>query len=197
MPHSLFWIDSEKTFFNNALNLLPNTSFYELGILNSKISWFFLKSIASTMSGGFYQIHGHILERTPIPKATDLQKRNIASHAENCQSFAEQRYQLENDFRLEIPSLCSTNREAKLNNKLKSWWLLSFDAFKAEIKKQFKQPIPLKETRKWREWFDKSKTDIQQLSHQLASEEEKLNKAVYSLFKLNKEEIKLLEDNIK
>ena len=58
-----------------------------------------------------------------------------ATLAKDCQNLAEQRYEVENNFRLEIPELCPKQQEAKLNNKLKPWWTLSFDAFKQEIKK--------------------------------------------------------------
>ena len=196
MPTSLFWLDDNNTYFNNALNLIPNTSYYELGLLNSNTSWFFLKSIASTMSGGFYQIHGHILERLPIPKTTDKKEEEIAKLAEDCQKLAEDRYEVENDFRLNIPDLCPEDREAKLNNKLKSWWLLSFDDFKKEIKKQFKHTMTSKETKEWRKDFNDDKTEIQSLSSQLATKEQELNTKVYELFNLSEDEIALLEDNI-
>jgi hypothetical protein len=196
-PKPLFNFDDKNYYSNDKSYIIPKADYFLLGLLNSSVHWILISSMCPFVRGGYYEVRTYFIDTLPIPKATDKQKNSIEIQAKNCQSFAEKRYQLENDFRLEIPSLCPINREAKLNNKLKAWWMLSFDAFKAEIKKQFKQPISLKKTREWREWFDESKKDIQQLSHQLASEEEKLNQAVYMLFKLNKEEIKLLEDNIK
>jgi hypothetical protein len=148
------------------------------------------------MSGGFYQVHGHILEKIPIPSATNKQKEIISNLSEKCQYLAEQRYELENDFRLDIPKLCPDNRNPKLNNKLKSWWLLDFENFEKEIKKQFKYELDRGQIREWRKNFNDDKQKCQQLSSQLALCEYDLNQQVYNLFGLTSEEIQLLENNI-
>ena len=197
MPSPLFWVDTDSTYFNNALNLINAVSYYELGLLNSNISWFFLKSIASAMSGGFYQIHGHVLEKLPIPKATNAQQELIALLAENCQTQAEQRYQLQNGIRKNIPSLCPDGQAPKLNNKLKNWWTLGFDAFQKEIKKQFKHSMTLDENMQWQDVFEGQKQKIQSSSAELAQKEQQLNQAVYKLFGLDEEEIKLLEESLR
>ncbi len=196
MPSPLFWVDTQKVYFNNALNLIKGVSFYELGLLNSHISWFFLKSIASAMSGGFYQIHGHVLEKLPIPKATKNQQENISNLAESCQNIAEQRYALEHGLRQQIPNLCPEDRDPKLNNKLKSWWMLSFDDFKKEIKKQYKQAMSLQDSIEWQSLFDSTKIKIQNQNAELVAKEQRLNNTVYELFKLDNDEISLLEESL-
>ncbi|CAA6803339.1 MAG: N-6 DNA methylase [uncultured Thiotrichaceae bacterium] len=191
-----FSFDSENAFTNNKCFFIPLDDEFLLGLLNSSVLWFVISGICTFVRGGYYELRTIRMETLPIPKASETQKEEISASAENCQTLAEQRYQLENAFRLEIPSLCPADREAKLNNKLKSWWLLSFDAFKTEIKKQFKQAIPLQDTSEWRTWFEKDKTAIQTLSNQLANAEQTLNAQVYKLFRLNQEEIDLLEESL-
>lgn len=197
MPEPLFWLDMKQAYFNNALNLLPNVSFYELGILNSPVTWFYLSDAGSAMSGGFFQIHGHVLERVPIPKATDQQRRHIATLAESCQSVAENRYKMQDAFRRRIPDLCPPEKEAKLSNKLKAWWELDFSSFQKEIKSRFKITMGLKESMDWEPIFNEGKQAIQQYNLELANKESELNKAVYGLFGLDDDEIMLLEANIK
>jgi hypothetical protein len=45
----------------------------------------------------------------------------------------------------------------------------------------------------WEAWFDKDKAAIQNLSCQLAGQEQALNRAVYALFGLDAAEVALLE----
>ena len=193
MLSPLFWLDSSEFYINNALNVVPNASFYEVGLFNSNPSWFFLESIASTMSGGFYQIHGHVLEKLPIPKATASQKEVIATLAEDCQTLAESRYKMQDAFRRRIPDLCPPDKEAKLSNKLKAWWELDFSEFQKEIKSRFKHPMTFDEKEEWEAPFEDRKQKIQQYNYQLASKEAELNAAVYELFGLDADEITLLE----
>ena len=64
------------------------------------------------------------------------------------------------------------------------------------MKKLFKQEIPLAERNEWEAWFDKDKAAIQDLSCQLAGQEQALNREVYGLFGLDAGEIALLEGSI-
>ena len=42
MDKPLFVMESDFYYFNNTLNLIPQTSFYELGIIVNKLSWYFI-----------------------------------------------------------------------------------------------------------------------------------------------------------
>ena len=96
-----------------------------------------------------------------------------------------------------IPDLCPSEREAKLNTKLKEWWLLpDFATFRAEVKKCFKAEIPLNERTDWEDWITRDKAEIHRLSGEITTLEAEINKQVYALFDLTDDEIKLLEANI-
>ena len=70
----------------------------------------------------------------------------LATLAETAQARAEARYALQDALRHRIPDLCPPEREPKLINKLKEWWLLpDLATFRAEVKKCFKADIPLSE----------------------------------------------------
>ena len=83
----------------SGLNTLSDASYFELGVLISSINWFFIRSTASLMSGGFFQIHGHVLEKCPIPAASETQRTEIATLAESCQHAAEARRDCQASFR--------------------------------------------------------------------------------------------------
>ena len=153
--------------------------------------------MTSSIRGGFYEATTQRTSNFPIPKATDTQKEYIALLAEGCQTQAEVRYQLQNGIRKNIPSLCPDGQESKLNNKLKSWWKLSFEAFQKEIKKQYKYSMTLEENMQWQGTFENHKQEIQKNSAELAQKEQKLNQAVYQLFGLDADEISLLEESLR
>lgn len=193
----LFHFDTSEVYCNNKGYIIPSADQFLLGYLNSSVSWFAFTAMTTMVSGGFFEATTQNVTRIPIPKATNTQKQTIATLAEECQQLAESRYKLENELRKLVPSLCPADREAKLNNKLKSWWLLSFDDFQAEIKKQFKQAIPLTDCAEWDELFNNNKTAIQNKSAQLAVKEQALNQQVYELFALDADEVALLEGSLR
>ncbi len=189
MAESTFWLDTKNYYFNNALNLIPETTNYELGILISSLSWYLLTANASTMSGGFYQIHGHVLEKLPIPPATPEQKTKIGELAQRCQTLTEARYVLENKIRRRLPDL----GVVKVNQKLERWWRLDFKAFQDELKKSYKSEIPVKERGDWQEMLEDATSERENLDLQIRLLEKELNVEVYGLFGLDDEEIGMIE----
>lgn len=192
--------DRLKFSFDNKGYLFETTGFFIkqadqflCGLLNSKVVWFFLRNMCPQIRGGFSRLKTIYMETVPIPDATDEQKKEVAELAESCQTLAEQRYALEDGFRRRIPDLCPKGKEAKLSQKLQAWWEMDFPIFRDEIKKIFKQEIPLAERNEWEMWFNKDKTALQALSYQLAVNENNLNQAVYCLFGLDKVDIHLIE----
>jgi hypothetical protein len=193
----LYHYDSTKMHCNNKGYIIPNADYFLLAYLNSYVSWFLFTSMTTMVRGGFYEATTQNINRIPIPKATSSQKKRIASLAESCQSRAELRYALQNGLRKEIASLCPEGQNPRLNNKLKSWWLLSFDDFKKEIKKVYKYSMTLEQSMNWQGIFETYKQQIQQHSAELASTEARLNNKVYELFALDADEIDLLEQSLR
>jgi hypothetical protein len=191
----LFSIAEKSVYCNNKAYISANMGFYELGLLNSKLIWFSFSQQTTRMRGGFFEATTQNINNIPIPNATETQKQDIAKIAEACQAVAESRYQKQDAVRRRIPDLCPPEREAKLNAKLKNWWQLDFANFRAEIKKAFKQDIPLSERNEWEHWLNQERAEIAQLSAELAALEKALNEKVYALFELTEEEIRLVEEN--
>ena len=192
----IFFFDQKQIYTNNRGYIFPNTGYFELGLLTSNVMWWIFIGMTSSIRGGFYEATTQRTSTFPIPKATSKEKQFLAGIAKSCQTLAESRYKIQDAFRQRIPDLCPADKEAKLSNKLKSWWTLSFDEFKKEIKSRFKHNMGLKESMEWQPVFDEGKQEIQLYNQQLASKEAELNKAVYDLFGLNAEEITLLEKAI-
>ncbi len=67
---------------NNKVFILPNTSSFMLGILNSKVVWFYLNYTASKLQGGALALQGIYVNTIPIPSAIPAQKAPIVALVE-------------------------------------------------------------------------------------------------------------------
>ncbi len=87
---SRFAFDNCGIYINKTAFIIPLEDYYLLGVLNSKIVWFYLKKICSVLGdaekGGRLMQQKIYLERVPIPskpedeKISDLVKQNIAAY---------------------------------------------------------------------------------------------------------------------
>ena len=89
------------------------------------------------------------------------------------------------------------NQSTRLSGNLKEWWKLAgFAAFRAEAIKVFKADIPLADRSAWEDWFNRDKAAIAALGAEIAAAEQQIDNLIYSLFKLNSQEIRLLEATV-
>jgi hypothetical protein len=61
-----FAYDSSGTYLNAPAVFLPTNDLSLLGILNSKLVWYFLKSICVIRSGGYIEVKPQYFEQIPI-----------------------------------------------------------------------------------------------------------------------------------
>ncbi len=199
-----FSIDTTQLYGNDKIFIL-NGDETLLALLNSYVSWFYLFGVCSPLRGGQWrlELREQNISTIPIPKATKKQKTALAILAQTIQQKAESRYAIESAVRQRIPDLCPSTATSgvamsgcKLTKKLQDWPSLDFTAFQAEIKKTFKTEIPLTERNQWENWLAEEKAKIQILGQEIALLEQDLNKQVYTLFKLTKADIELLENSL-
>jgi type I restriction-modification system DNA methylase subunit len=80
---SSFSLDETNEFYvNNPANILPSNSRYVLGILNSKLMSYFLKSICAERQGGFIEQKPVYVSQVPVKKPTKEQEIEITRHVE-------------------------------------------------------------------------------------------------------------------
>ena len=192
-PNPLFSYEANGSRSNDKSYFIPSGDQYLLGLLNSKTIWNLIVNMCPAVRGGFYEVRVQYIETLPIPDATEEQKQTIAWLAERCQLAAEARYQQQKDLRGIIPSLHPNKRVEKLSTALQNWWQLDFAAFQKQIKKEFKQDIPVGQLIEWKKLLETGTQEIEHLTLAIASHERELNTAVYALFNLTPEEIALIE----
>jgi len=69
--------DSSKSHLGNTAYFIPTEETWLVGLLNSKVLWWFYGSITSSIRGGFVRYFSQYMEQLPIPTASDLQKAPI------------------------------------------------------------------------------------------------------------------------
>ncbi len=194
-PTALFSYDDKGFYSNDKSYIIPNSDNYLLGLLNSKLTWFYLKSICPFVRGGYYELRTQYTETVPIPEASEIQKKLVSAIAIKAQEAAETRYAIQEQIRNRILDLANEEWDGKLNTKLKEWWLLDFKTFRAEAKKVFKRDIPITERDDWQTYLNQKKQQVDLLTSTIQKLEDELNTEVYKLFNLTPEEIIFVEND--
>lgn len=66
-----------KTFLGNTAYMIPTDEEWLVGLLNSRLIWWFYLNISSIIQGGFVRFIAQYMGQVPIPYATDIQKAPI------------------------------------------------------------------------------------------------------------------------
>ncbi len=178
-----------------------------LCILNSKITWFFLKSICVVRSGGYIEVKPQYFEQIPIPelKSVELFEQKADEIIENTTKVQS----VQSKFTNYLQSQFSIE---KLTKKLKNWHELAFGEFIKELNKTIAKRnkavatattrghVPLAKLSKleemeWMEVFETKKAAAQTLKAEIDKTDTEIDAMVYELYGLSEEEIKIVEQN--
>jgi hypothetical protein len=191
-----FVIDEQGFFAGNTGYFVPDADWYLMALLNSRANWFHLCGTAEALRGGEWRLRlfAENIETIPVPTPDKNTRIRLATLAKSAQRAAEARRDLQQKFRFRVRTdLAPGALSATLKGKLLDWPALDFKAFHDEIKKQFKQPIPLAERDDWQARFDADKARVAELTTEIARCEREIDAEVYRLFNLTADEIALIE----
>jgi type I restriction-modification system DNA methylase subunit len=171
-----------------------------LGILQSRVCWFCITRLCSPLAERvgaiIYRLKSQFITHLPIPSLVDEQRNYIGELVRQLTKVAQQRYQMRRKVTHRIRQDLGIP-QAKLNQRLQTWWKLSFKEFREELVKVFKRDIPLKDRDDWEQLLQERSADIRRMTEEISRLEIELNKAVYAAFCLDDEEIELIEQEIK
>lgn len=193
-PEPLFSYDPNGFYSNDKSYIVPSGDWFTLGLLNSNVFWWLLSRLAPAVRGGFHEVRVQYVETLPIPTANAATRTHLATLAETAQRANECRRDLLNGFHRRILADLAP-AGVRLNAKLTDWATLDFKAFHDEVKKLFKQPIPLAERDAWQIRFEADKQRAQELTAEIAHCERAIDAEVYRLFNLTPAEIALIEND--
>ena len=166
---------------------------YYLGILNSKVMWFFLKNTGTELGGGYFRFKTNYLKPFPLP--------NIS---ENSQLMIDKvNLQLANNIEFQAITDKFSNYFSiqysldKLTGKLEKWFELEFQDFIKELNKCIKaikgKPLNKKDEFDWIDLFNENKQKAQALKSQIDATDKEIDQMVYKLYDLTDEEIAIVE----
>ncbi|MCX8489870.1 MAG: Eco57I restriction-modification methylase domain-containing protein, partial [Cyclobacteriaceae bacterium] len=72
--------DESNYYSNDKTSIIPTTDKYFLGMLNSKVCDYYIKSIASTKQGGYFEYKPMYISKLPIPAVNETQRIEITKH---------------------------------------------------------------------------------------------------------------------
>lgn len=82
--YQAFAWDNQNFYSNNKTFLIPDSNLYILGLLNSKMVWFFLNYIASKLQGGAYAMQSPYVSQIPIPTVSEPDRLAIEALVQKC-----------------------------------------------------------------------------------------------------------------
>ena len=134
---SFAW-DTTGAYTNNKTFLIPEASLYLLGLLNSKVVWFFLSNTVSKLRGGAYAMQTPYVSQIPIPAITVEQRKAIETLVEYILYLMEQPFSYTNELVYANDRLMIAYFEQLLNGMVYELYLP--DELH-QAKKQFVQPF--------------------------------------------------------
>ena len=191
-----FSISAETLYAGNTSYIIPvsclDVGHYLLGLLNSRVSEFFCRSVFAPKANGYYEVQPGKLEQFPVPKCGKEVSKAIGDLAGRISSFSQQRYALESSTTHRLKSdLGSAGKTS--NRALAAWWKLDFAALRIELGKAFKKDIPVADRNQWEAWFSKQLSEHCRLTDEIVHAETELNHRVYALYGLSSDEIVHIE----
>ena len=187
-----FCFDDNSNYINAPAVFLPTDDLVLLGILNSKVVWYFLKSVCVVRSGGYVEVKPQYFEQIPIPDFDNSNSVLIKNFVEETITQNKLLQEKRNTFLSRIQSNFTI---VKLSNKLKEFYNYDFKTFLSELKKK-KITLTLKQQDEWEQYFNEYKTEINKLQQQINQKDKEIDQLVYKLYNLTAEEIKIVEGSV-
>lgn len=162
---------------------------YILCLLNSSTLNFRYKSIGKQTGSGVYEYFENGVGNLPIVIATKELQKQLADFADEMIRLNAEISSLSNDF---FTILRANNYEiAKIPTALNEFYNLDFK----EFLKLTKLKIDMSKQGDLLKFFNEYKQQCQTLNKQIVKTESKINQAVYKLYELNDDEIKMIENS--
>ncbi|NCP90866.1 MAG: hypothetical protein GW827_11615, partial [Flavobacteriales bacterium] len=167
-----FYFDAKGEVF-----LLDNNFFISsdsiglLGLLNSKLVFYYLKNVCTTLQGGFYDFRRDKISTIPIHK-------NFNSYEAKIGKISQDLIQLVQDFD-SINSKFQRTLQRKfdldsLPKKLESWYELTFAEFVKELAKK-KIKLSLSEEAEWEDYFLQEQQKALAIKQQITTTDQQID----------------------
>jgi hypothetical protein len=163
---------------------------YYLGILNSKVMWFFLKNTGTELGGGYFRFKTNYLKPFPLPRISD----NSQFLVDFVNSQLQHNKELQEINQKFHKSLIRRFKITDISKILQDWYLVSYSKFLKELGKK-KIILTLNEEAEWETFFVTEAKIALELKMQIEKTDKQIDQMVYQLYDLSEDEIKIIEGN--
>ena len=163
-----------------------------LGILNSKVLWFFLKNTGTELRGGYFRFKTNYLKPFPLPEIPE-NPNEIIEKADQMLILNKNLQVISAKFQRTLQRKFPEQLE-KLSKKLETWYELSFADFVKELKKK-KIKLSLSEEAEWEDYFLAEQQKVAVIDTQIKETDNQIDAMVYELYNLTEEEIEIVENS--
>ncbi|GGH43591.1 restriction endonuclease subunit M [Mangrovimonas yunxiaonensis] len=167
-----------------------------LALLNSKLVYFYLKNVCTTLQGGFYDFRRDKITTIPISNKFKDIGSELSKLSNNLIELNDSSNKVQDSFR---KYFCIKFNLEKLSGKLENWHELDFADFIKELNKAIKKaggtPLTKKDEFEWLELFEDNKKKAQELQTQITQTEKTIDTMVYDLYGLTEEERDIVENS--
>jgi hypothetical protein len=187
-----FYFDAKGEIF-----LLDNNYFISsdsiglLGLLNSKLIFYYLKNVCTTLQGGFYDFRRDKISTIPI-------HQNFDSYETKIGEISLVLIELVQDFELlstKFQRILQRKFEGiEISKKLENWYELTFAEFVKELGKK-KIKLSLSEEAEWEDYFLQEQQKAVAIKNEIDATDKEIDRMVYELYGLTEEEIKIVENS--
>ena len=165
---------------------------FYLGILNSKVLWFFLKNTGTELRGGYFRFKTNYLKPFPLPEIPE-NPNEIIEKADQMLILNKNLQVISAKFQRTLQRKFPEQLE-KLPKKLETWYELSFADFVKELKKK-KIKLSLSEEAEWEDYFLAEQQKAAVIDTQIKETDNQIDAMVYKLYNLTEEEIEIVENS--
>ena len=170
----------------------PNCKFdyrYLISILNSKITWFFIKNTGTMLRGGYFRFKTSYLENFKFPSATQDQQQSLVQKAGQ---MIELNKQLHEEIQKSLNLIQTEYKPNKISKNLEKFYTLGLNVFFDELEKQ-KVKLSLIEKEELCDWYKQKSDKLNDIKQKITALDNAIDKDVYTLYNLTDEEIKIIE----
>lgn len=185
-----FYLDEKGEVFLLDNNFFISTNSKSLlALLNSKLIFFYLKNVCTTLQGGFYDFRRDKINTIPIINNFQNVEVELSNLSTNLIGLTNQFNLLINKFQRTLQRKFGLE---KLTKKLDDWYLLNFSDFVRELKKK-KIKLSLSDESEWEDYFLQEQHKALELKTKLDQKDKEIDQLVYKIYGLTEKEIKIVE----
>lgn len=164
---------------------------FYLGLLNSKVMWFFLKNTGTELRGGYFRFKTNYLKPFPLPEVPN-NPNQVIEKVDQMLLLNKKIKEVSQKFKRTLQRKFEVLD--KLSKKLEDWYRLSYLEFTKELKKK-KIKLSLSDEADWEDYFLAEQKKAVEIQNQIMATDKEIDAMVYELYKLNEDEIAIVENS--